>query len=123
MTSKDANSRFIEEVIENGIDSTLPCNLSDEWLGILLGQAENFINGQKQDDIPELFSAIFHILAAKNDLKENSIVHTRLFDYFEQYRTEMALEMISRQTDIRVEPADIDTIFTERSVKCSLSEK
>ena len=39
-----------------------------------------------------------------------------MFQYFRDYLIEVTLEIVSRRTDIKVESATLDTIFTERKV-------
>lgn len=37
-----------------------------------------------------------------------------MFTYMQRFRIELALEEVSRKTDIKYEPATLDTILTER---------
>ena len=37
--------------------------------------------------------------------------------YFVDYRIEVALEMVRRQTQVDVEPATLETIFTDRAIR------
>jgi hypothetical protein len=61
--------------------------------------------------------AIIHILFAKNEglVVEESMED--MFRYFEDYRIELALEVVRRKTCVQAEPATIKNIFTNRQVR------
>jgi len=116
--------RFQEEVMKQGCDATLPSNLNDFWIDELqkslaqLFEGLDDTNGSDSNSCMSLpLAAIIHILFAKNDgfvVKESM---EDMFRYFEDYRIELALEMVRRKTSVQAEPATIKTIFTNRQVR------
>lgn len=122
MSNDDLISRFKTEVMDTGPESTLPCNLSDEWLNVLLEQSNKMANLDQLEDednssvCTELLAAVLHILMAKNGFEEVSIEQTELLQIMEQYTMELAIEELSRRTEFKCEPATLETIFTNRQV-------
>ncbi len=115
---------FNREVIQKSIDSTLPCNLADHWLRILANSLERILEGNPKDednialDRQLVTMATQHIFTAKSiRLPDFKIPQPHIIgEYFESYRMELALESISRTTDIAVNAATLETIFTNREV-------
>lgn len=116
--------RFQEEVMKQGCDATLPSNLNDFWIDELQKSLEQLFeglddtNGSDSNSFMSLpLAAIIHILFAKNDgfVVEESMED--MFRYFEEYRIELALEMVRRKTSVQAESATIKTIFTNRQVR------
>lgn len=122
MSNSDLIDRFVTEVLHAGPESTLPCNLSDEWLNVLLEQSNKMANLDQLEDednssvCTELLAAVLHILMAKNGFEEVSIEQTELLQTMEQYTMELAIEELSRRTEFKCEPATLETIFTNRQV-------
>lgn len=131
MAKRSMLEDFKIQVIQVGPYSTLPKNLSEQWLRNLANALERIIesdesNYPKEADINEdmeiIVLAINHIFRAKARDKGQSIADKltdespELTKYLEGYRMELALESISRVTDISVNPANIETIFTNREV-------
>jgi hypothetical protein len=122
MSSNDLISRFKTEVMETGPESTLPCNLTDEWLDILLMQADKMANLEElddEDDSPvctELLAGVLQILMAKNGFEMVSMAESELMYTMELYALELGMEKVSRKTEFRCEPATLETIFTDRKV-------
>lgn len=120
-------TRFNNEVIKNGPESTLPVNLSNEWLNILETGLEKILESEEELKKSENFYmsiallAILHILTAKNSDREEvskfNIPMEQLFKYFQDYMIELTIESISRKTEMKGTPATIQTIFTERQVE------
>ncbi|WP_289169191.1 hypothetical protein [uncultured Pseudoalteromonas sp.] len=125
MKKNDLIERFKTEVLVTGPESSLPCNLSDEWLDILLGQANEFSEAEelvKEGEnvrVTEIMAAVIHILMAKNGFKEVSIEESKLFSCIEQYTLELSLEEISRKTEFNINAATIENIFTNRNADFS----
>lgn len=63
-----------------------------------------------------LLALIIHILDGKTPSKGIQIPFDELYRYFCDLRIEVSLEIMSRRTDIRAEPATLETIFTGREV-------
>lgn len=123
MEGKSILQRFQEEVASSGPESTLPCNLTDYWLIEIQQHLEQLFEsiaapeGLKSERSMALpLAAVIHILFAKGRIEKLEVSMEEMFHYFEYYRTELALEEIRRKTDLRAEPASIETIFTNRNV-------
>lgn len=130
MCSSKLLQAFQREVIQKGKDSTLPCNLPDKWLKILINNSERALNlaSSTQDasdtevhtalDKKLIKMAIEHILHTKYNktLPIDALKPAQYRSYMEGYRMELALESITRVTDIAINAATIDTIFTNREV-------
>ena len=64
-----------------------------------------------------MMGALLGILFAKNLGAEVSVSLDTLFEHMQSYREELALEEISRKTDVKVAPATLETILTNRVVE------
>jgi len=117
MKDEELIQRFASEVLQAGPESSLPCNLSDEWLDVLSRQAEEIAEGKEEARMTELLAAVLHIIAAKRGREEVHIDEDELLDYLDRYRIELAIEAVSRRTDIKGQAADLQTIFTDRDVE------
>jgi len=116
LMSEDLLKLFSTEVMQNGPESTLPCNLSDQWLEVLSAQLEDFFENDLDECLSLPMMAVLHILFAKNKGEAISETHDRLFDHLCNYRIELGLEEIRRKTDVSVEPASLEAILTNRTV-------
>lgn len=122
MSNDDLISRFKTEVMETGPESTLPCNLTDEWLDFLLMQADKMANFEEldsEDDSPvctELLAGVLQILMAKNGFETVSMAESELMHTMELYALELGIEKVSRKGEFQCEPATLETIFTDRKV-------
>jgi hypothetical protein len=117
--------RFIEEVVSRGAEACLPRNLSDEWLLAATHSAEEILEGlvppkRSSDADPPgtiALAAIMCILKAKNASGDAlNVSHKRLYGYVKMYCIELSLEQIHRRTDIKYEPASLNSILTKRDV-------
>ncbi|WP_409288488.1 hypothetical protein [Pseudomonas sp. KCJK8927] len=114
--------RFRDEVLLAGPESSLPSNLSQFWLEELQNHLERYFDSLNSDsegkdlDISLPLAAIIHILFAKNGGDAISESSEKLYEYFQDYRLELALEEISRKTHAAAEGATIETIFTNRDI-------
>lgn len=117
MSEDELIQRFAAEILSAGPEGSLPCNLPDEWLDLLSRQSNDL--GRNEDDpcITELVAAVIHVLAAKKGPGEVNIQEAELMDCLEKYRLELSIEVISRRTNIKGEPATLETIFTDRKVE------
>ncbi|MBA6113519.1 MULTISPECIES: hypothetical protein [Pseudomonas] len=117
-------ARFRDEVLLSGQEASLPRNLSDFWLEEIQNQLERYFESLERSpdeedegvDMALPLAAIVHILFAKNGGEEISETLEKLYEYFQDYRLELALEEISRKTDVISEPATLESIFTNREV-------
>ncbi|MEE6443726.1 MULTISPECIES: hypothetical protein [Pseudomonas] len=115
-------ARFRDEVLHAGPQSTLPINLSEFWLEELQTHLERYFDSLESDsaeediDISLPLAAIIHILFAKNGGEAISESSEKLYEYFQDYRLELALEEITRKTHVVAEAATIETIFNNRDV-------
>lgn len=122
MSNDDLISRFKTEVMDTGPESTLPCNLTDEWLDVLLMQADKMANLEELESADgrpictELLAGVLHILMAKSGFEGVSIEESELMHVMEMYALELSMENVSRKTEFRCEPATLETIFTNRTV-------
>lgn len=113
--------RFKEEVSDKGLDKSLPMNLSDYWLDYLLAIAECFQDGEWDNaGFSVMTAAILDILTAKSGNEELSLSFEELLDYFQQYGVELGLESVARKTEVKYDPATIETIFRNRDVKITI---
>ncbi len=131
--------QFQKEILSKGDEATLPTNLPQNWLDILSLALEKILNAPAAnslvlllpEDIPSklIIAAITPLLKAKAEMnfpitlkEKDNPFHTRRERYqitkkiLESYRMELAFEAISRTMDIAINPASIETIFTNREV-------
>lgn len=126
MDNSEILRKFRDEVLQSGPESTLPKNLSDYWLGALQQHLDDYLEGvgerdEEDDEAGSSMSlplaAIIHILFAKNGGEAVSYGLEEMFENFQNYRIELALEEINRKTDMKSAPATLQTIFTNRDVE------
>ena len=131
--------QFQKEILSEGDEATLPTNLPQNWLDILSLALEKILNAPTAnslvlllpEDIPSklIIAAITPLLKTKAEMnfpitleEKNNPFHTRRESYpitkkiLESYRMELAFEAISRTMDIAINPASLETIFTNRDV-------
>ncbi len=124
----------LEQLIEdvNTASDALPCNLDDYWLdrialdleALLVDEENQEEEGKKEEVQPNLSASLFlilNILEYKEEKAGNfsckiEVSTEDLFRYFRDYLLEVSLTIVSRSTDIKVEPATLDTMFTDRKV-------
>ena len=90
----------------------LPCKLTDEWLDKISDELEAYRQQDPDDPDPNCSIAASLYLVPIEDL----------YEHFEHYAIEISLEVVRRRTDIEVEPASLETIFTDRDVPVSRKE-
>lgn len=120
METSDLN-RLKHEVLDFGPNATLPCNLPDAWLSMIARDLEMLFQEKKEDHgyLTAPLAIVVHILHGKhgNKEKEISFSENELFKYLQDLQIEVSLEILRRNTDITPEPATLDTIFSDRTVK------
>jgi hypothetical protein len=100
MANPNLLALFRDEVLLTGPESSLPSNLSQFWLEELQNHLERYFDGlnsesdaeEKDLDISLPLAAIIHILFAKNGGEEISESSEKLYEYFQDYRLELALK-------------------------------
>jgi hypothetical protein len=111
------------EVLGQGPEAALPCKLSNIWISMLSRDLDMILEKRSTEQcyLTAPLSIIVHILCAKRGKHEVgiSISEEELFKYFQNFQIELALEILSRNSDISIEPATLDTIFTNRDVYIS----
>jgi len=97
----------------------LPRNLSDEWLSTVSHSVNRlFADDAAAEDRGAIAIAAVHVLlqakaSAGNYALGEEEAQQRLLDY----RLELALELTHRNTEVKYEPATLETIFTDREVR------
>ncbi|GLU39181.1 hypothetical protein [Pseudomonas sp. NBRC 100443] len=117
MMSNDLLFQFKQEVLDAGPESTLPCNLSENWLGRLSCSIERYLDHDDESGVSLVLGAIVHILMGKSRGGGVSYSVDQMFDCFMDYRIELALEEIRRKAEIFIDPATLENIFTNRDVE------
>ncbi len=110
---------FKSEVLDRGPEACLPSNLPDKWLLYLGEQAEKIILDQSEDaSMTELMSVIVIILSEKRGYQNPiSINIEEIFKLIHIYAAELALEVVSRKSSQKYEPATLANILDDRDVK------
>lgn len=111
-------NRFKREVTELGPVACLPRSLSDAWLNALIQSADALIAGEDQSAESALaLAAVLTILQGSHRreqlLNDDVLTHLTILNDF---RIELALELVHRSTDVHYEAATLQTIFTGRDV-------
>ena len=121
MSENQLLSRFRDEVLYAGPESTLPGNLDDFWLAELSRSLEQFFDREDSEDeegkvLSLPLAAVVHILFVKNGGNEIKESMDTIFDHMQSYRVELALEEVRRKTDVKADPVTLESIFTNRNV-------
>lgn len=114
-------SRFQREVIAHGAEAALPCNLSDEWIALLSRDLNMLLEPENEDHgyLTVPLALVIHLLLAKRGKKKGEMTFSEeeLHKCFEYLHFELAAEEVSRKTDISLNRATLETIFTNRDVE------
>lgn len=119
LTSLD---RLNAEILCQPPEAALPCNLSDYWLDLIARDLDKCVGegADAHEESASYMSAplalIIHILTGKTGRSQMEVPIDDLFNHFQNYRIEIALENVSRKTDVKAEPATLETIFANRDV-------
>lgn len=101
-----------------GAEAALPSNLSNHWLELISRDLEYM--DDDSEDAPHTISGpmylILQILMHRAGTDQVEISNEELYRYFVDYQLEVGLEMVSRHTEVKAEPATLETIFTDRDV-------
>lgn len=111
-----------DEVLSKHPEAALPINLPDHWLDMIARDLDDAFEAVEIYDMPSSnasapLALVLHIMQAKTSSDHIEIPLDTLYRYLRDLRTEINLEIINRRTEIKVESATMDTIFTNRTVK------
>lgn len=114
--------RLKQEVLDQGPEAALPANLPDHWLDMIARDLEETVGtGGHGGDSSSYASAplalIVRIMEAKTSSERLEISLETLHRYFCDLRIEINLEIVNRRTEIKVESATLETIFSNRDVR------
>lgn len=119
-------SKLKKEVLDHGPEAALPANLPDVWIKLIARDLEMHRNGaiEKNEDHSYLsapLAIIIRILCGKNGKNEHEVRFSgkELLNFLDHLQFEIALEEIRRCSNMSLEPATLETIFTDRSVNIS----
>ncbi|MES2869012.1 MAG: hypothetical protein V4749_05540 [Pseudomonadota bacterium] len=105
-----------KEVLSAGPESTVPINLSDKWLDLMVAQMEDYFDHDIEAALSVPLAAVVHILFAKNGGVPVTESQDQLFEHLCRYRIELGFEEIRRKTGMDIEPASLQTILSSRVV-------
>lgn len=114
-------TRLADEVLKQPSAAALPCNLSDEWLTMIARDLACAF-GEVDHDAPieQLMAAplalVLHILVGQGRGIGQAIAHDEVMACLNDYRIEVALELVNRRTGAKSIPATLATIFKNRDV-------
>lgn len=114
-------SKLREEVLSGPPEAALPSQLSDYWLEMIARDLEMTVGDDQPEEGEESYASaplalIVHLLFAKRGGKELALSYDEMYSLFCDLRVEIGLEDVSRRTDIKAEPATLETIFSNREV-------
>lgn len=109
--------QFKSQVTDQGSVACLPRELSSEWLRTVLESTEILLAGEDDEKGAIALAAVFVLMAAKGISREKLISdEIWLQSIVQDYGIELALETVHRRTEIRYQPATLETIFAKRDV-------
>ena len=116
---RDQLHQFLEEVSTKGAEAVLPQHLSDAWLAALLEEGNALTEGESEEEpCAGLLAAVLKILDYQSGAPfargEPLEVSTQaLLSSINYYVLCLAMEEVSRRTDIKAEPPTLDNMFQE----------
>jgi hypothetical protein len=109
--------QFATEVLKRGALAVLPQHLPDHWLKALLEEADILQEGDRhehEDTCAGLLGAVILLLSAQSGHPpEMEAAASTLLRSLEYYIITLSAELVSRHTDIWVEPPTLENIFQE----------
>jgi hypothetical protein len=112
-------AKLQREVLALPPSAALPCNLPEHWLDMIARDLEATMTGGEEGYASAPLLLVVHILQGKTpgqSGQEIQIPLETLYDYFRDLRVEIDLEIVNRRTRSWIEPATLDSIFTDRMV-------
>jgi hypothetical protein len=115
---KSNMERLSKEVLNQGAEAALPCNLPDEWLDLLERDLEMILQEGDYSYLTAPLAILAHLMLHKNggNGKKVTLSEEDLYNYLRYLHFEIALETVRRNTNIAPEPATMETILTNRDV-------
>lgn len=117
MSEDELKARFYREVFMSSAEAVLPKNLSNEWLNILLSQAQCMHDKNDASRFTWLVSCVWQILINRSNTGELAITEHDLSKYLNIYSMELSLEKINRVTGMQTSSATLETILTNRVIE------
>jgi len=109
--------QFATEVLNRGAFAVLPQHLPDRWLNALLEEAELLQAGdrhERADTCAGLLGAVILLLSAqRGHPTAMEVAASTLLRSMDYYIITLSAELVSRKTDIWVEPPTLENIFQE----------
>ena len=114
------------QVLTQSPVAALPCNLTDEWLDLISRDLEGALGEDAPQEIDaNLLAAplalVVHILSGQHSEAGHTWSFEDLFNRVQDYRVEIALELLNRRTGVHSPPATLATIFRQREVTTELA--
>lgn len=114
-------TRLAEEILKQPSDAALPRNLSDAWLTLVARDlAGAFDEADHVASVGELIAVplalVLHVLAGQTQGEALNISNEKVMRCLNDYRIEVALELVNRQTEAKTSQATLATIFKSREV-------
>ena len=119
-------SELARDVLNGPAAQALPANLPDQWLKRIARDLDACANESEEEAEPAVYTAgplaiVLHLLLGKNSQESTGgVSFEQLERYLRELRLEVNLELISRSTNVAVEPATLESIFEGRSLTVSL---
>lgn len=98
-------------------ETALPKSLSDEWLDILLAQAQCMHDNEDSSRFTWLTSSVVQILINCSETSEFSVTEDEFAECLNNYSMGLSLEKINRVTDVQTSSATLQTILTNRTIE------
>ncbi|MEJ5896625.1 hypothetical protein WIT60_07175 [Aquabacterium sp. G14] len=119
-------ARLAQDVLAHAPEAALPINLSEQWLhciarDLACGFEELEGDGSREDYLAAPLALVLHLLRGQGRTGE-VIPYDDLMGYMNDFRIEIALELVNRTTPLKSTPATIETIFRQREVASELNE-
>lgn len=113
----DLLEQFKLDVLDQGPEACLPVNLSEEWRETLSQGIERYLDDEDDSRLSLVLGALVIILFGKNPGAEVNMPLETIFEHMQSYRLELALEEVRRKTEVKIVPATLETIFTDRDLE------
>jgi len=111
------------DVLYKGPSAALPCNLPDYWLKTTAQSLEQVLGtstGESAQYLAGPLALITLLLFTNSGTDELKISQSRLYECLQMYYMEVSLELLSRESHFQIEPANLETIFTDRKIISSM---
>ena len=112
------------DILDKGPSAALPSHLSDQWLDQVAESLEQVLEVQTDESDPYLagpLALVTHLLFTRSSLTELELSDIFLYGYLRAYYIEISIEIINRRTNIRINSATLQTIFTDRKFTSNFS--